>query len=323
MKRWMQGVMTALLFLAVSACGVQKPPADGLPAADQAGQGLQAEDSQQTGPQAGQFVFTRENFPRLDGSTSTAPLARAAAAVLLAEEPAQVEDLVQFSRTTQSYRNLIQGEADLLLAAEPAEGIWEEKAQAGYEWVMEPFALDGLVFVVSSENPVDSLTAEQVRNIYAGEITNWAEVGGEDLPIAAFQRNAEAGSQTMMQKLVMDGVPMAEPPMEYVVESMYGLMEAVKTYDGSAGAIGYSVYYYANDMQMAEGLKVLRIEGVEPSAVSFRDGTYPFVNPYYVLMQAGLPEEDPVSILFHWILSREGQRLVAEMGYAAVLETEG
>ena len=56
------------------------------------------------------FVFTRENFPRLDGSTSTVPLAQAAAAVLLGESREEVSDLTRFSRTTQSYRNLILGD---------------------------------------------------------------------------------------------------------------------------------------------------------------------------------------------------------------------
>ena len=273
-------------------------------------------------PQEGQFVFTRENFPRLDGSTSTVPLAEAMAAVLLSESVEQVQDLVQFSRTTESYRRLIAGDCDLLIAAEPAQSIWDEKEQAGFAWTMEPFAIDGLIFVVSADNPVDSLTAEQVRDIYAGKITNWSEVGGEDVAIAPFQRNAEAGSQTMMLKLVMGDTPIMDPPAEYEVDSMYGLMEAVKNYDGSTGAIGYSVYYYANDMRMAEGLKILKIEDVEPEPATFRDGSYPFTNPYYLVMAEATAEDSPTRILFDWVLSDEGQRLVNEMGYAAVTQTE-
>ena len=60
---------------------------------------------------------------------------------------------------------------------------------------MEPFAIDGLIFVVSSDNPVDSLTVEQVQQIYTGEITNWSQVGGDDVPVSAFQRNAEAAAR--------------------------------------------------------------------------------------------------------------------------------
>ena len=125
----------------------------------------------------------------------------------------------------------------------------------------------------------------------------------------------------MMKKLVMDGLELMAPPMDYVQDSMYGLMEAVKGFDDSTGAIGYSVYYYANDMRMAEGLKILRIGNAEPSPETFRDGRYPFTSPYYLVMQAGHEEDDPVRILFDWILGTEGQRLVLEMGYAAVSGT--
>ena len=76
-------------------------------------------------PEPQQFFFTRENFPRLNGSTSTVPLGQAIASVLLGESREEVSDLIQFSKTTQSYRDLMWGNADLLIAAEPAEVIWQ------------------------------------------------------------------------------------------------------------------------------------------------------------------------------------------------------
>lgn len=272
----------------------------------------------QTGPQPEQFVFTRENFPKLDGSTSTVPLAQAVAAVLLGESREGASDLISFSKTTESYRKLMEGEADLLLAAEPAEVIWTEKEDRSFDWEMESFAIDGLVFMVNADNPVDSLTAEQVRDIYAGKITNWKEVGGDDVEIVPFQRNAEAGSQTMFLKLVMGDVEPMAPPTDYIQLSMMGLVEAVRGYENSTGALGYTVYYYANDMRMAEGLKLLKINGAEPGGESFRDGSYPFTNPYYVTIPAGLEPDDPAQVLFDWILGEEGQRLVEHEGYVAV-----
>lgn len=103
-------------------------------------------------------------------------------------------DLVQFSRTTQSYRNLMAGAADLLLAAEPAPEVAQELKQEG-EWLLTPFATDALVFVVNEDNPVDSLTTEQVRKIYTGQITNWKEVGGEDLDITPSSATARLGAR--------------------------------------------------------------------------------------------------------------------------------
>ena len=267
------------------------------------------------------FVFTRENMPRLDGSTSTVPLAQAMCAVLLGESPEDVSDLVQFSRTTQSYRNLMAGEADLVVAAEPAPEVLAELEEGG-EWLLTPFATDALVFVVNQNNPVDSLTVEELQKIYTGEITNWSQVGGEDLDIVAFQRNQGAGSQTMFEKLVMDGLPLMEPPAAWVSDSMMGLLEGVREYDNSPAAIGYTVYYYAHDMEMAQGLKVLAVDGVEPSPQSIREETYPFRNPYFAAIAKDEPEDSPARVLYDWLLGPSGQKLVEREGYVPVTEPE-
>ena len=134
--------------------------------------GVSSADSGASASQQASFVFTRENLPRLDGSTSTVPLAQAMCAVLLGEDLEQVSDLVDFSRTTQSYRNLMAGERDLVLAAEPEGEVLDQLKEEGH-WLYTPFATDALVFVVNQDNPVDNLTREQRQKIYTGEITNW------------------------------------------------------------------------------------------------------------------------------------------------------
>lgn len=301
LKRLYCAALALVLALPLAACGGQQAASTPTPGAD-----------------GGAVVFTRENMPRLDGSTATAPLAQAAAAVLLGESEEDVADLIDFSRTTESYRQLMQGNADLLIAAEPNAAVFDEMEEAGFEVQMEPLATDALVFMVNEDNPVDSLTTEQLRGIYSGEITNWSEVGGADLDIVPFQRNAESGSQVLMEKLVMDGTEMTEPPEGYMIASMGGLMDAVKEYDNSSNAIGYSVYYYAHDMQMAGGLKLLKIDGVAPEAATIRSGEYPFLNPYYVAMNAAEPEGSMTRVLYDWLLGPDGQKLVDMKGYVSV-----
>lgn len=301
LKRLSCAALALVLALPLAACGGQQAASTPTPGAD-----------------GGVVVFTRENMPRLDGSTATAPLAQAAAAVLLGESEEDVADLIDFSRTTESYRQLMQGDADLLIAAEPNAAVFDEMEEAGFEVQMEPLATDALVFMVNEDSPVDSLTTEQLRGIYSGEITNWSEVGGADLDIVPFQRNAESGSQVLMEKLVMDGTEMTEPPEGYMIASMVGLMDAVKEYDNSSNAIGYSVYYYAHDMQMAGGLKLLKIDGVAPEAATIRSGEYPFLNPYYVAMNAAEPEGSMTRVLYDWLLGPDGQKLVDMKGYVSV-----
>lgn len=266
------------------------------------------------------FTFSRENFPRIDGSTSLVPLAESVASVLLGESREEVADLVQFNRTTQSFRNLMSGECDLLIVGEPNAAVYTEMEDAGFEIKTEVIATDALIFVVNENNPVDNLTTEQVRGIYSGEITNWSEVGGNDEEIVAFQRNTDAGSQALMVKLVMGDTPLAKAPQDYVIGSMGGLMEAVKSYDNSSAAIGYSVYYYANDMRMAQGLKLLSIDGVEPSAETIRSGEYPHLNAYYCVIPADTPADSPSHILYDWLMTAEAQLLLANEGYVSVLD---
>ena len=274
----------------------------------------------ETPPARQEFVFTRENFPRMDGSTSTAPLAQAAACVLLGEPRDAVAFLTEFNRTTQSFRNLAAGLCDILIVSEPAPEVFSELRALGFEIDMAPIALDALVFVVNASNPVDSLTLEQLQGIYTGKTKNWKQVGGNDVEIVPFQRNAEAGSQVLMEKLVMDGLNMTDAPTQSFMTS-YGmgeLISAIKGFDGSASAIGYTVFYYAEDMRMAEGLKIISVDGVKPGAETIRSGEYPFLNPYYVVVGANEPEDSPARIMYNWLLSDEGQALVKHEGYVSI-----
>ncbi|MBR7081745.1 MAG: substrate-binding domain-containing protein [Oscillospiraceae bacterium] len=318
MKKLIAVILSVLLMFSVAGCAVkpEQPPTPETP---------DVEETQKTPetPPKEQFVFTRENFPRLNGSTAMVPLGQAIASVLLGETRDEVADLTNFSRTTQSYRELMNGYADLLISGAPPEGIYEEKEELGFEWEISTFAVDGLVLIVNEDNPINSLTTEQIQDIYSGKITNWSEVGGDDVEIVPFQRNEEAGSQTAMKKLVMGDIPLMEAPTEYVSGAMGELVEVVASYNDSAAAIGYTVYYYAHDMKMADGLKIIAVDGVQPNADTIRSRDDPFINDSDVVIAANLPENAPAKILYDWIMSEEGQRLVAHEGYVSVMDIGG
>ena len=174
--------------------------------------GCAAAPPEESDPPTEEFVFTRENMPRLNGSTSAVPLAEAVCSVLLGESREEVADLVQFSRTTASYEALMAGEADLLLAGEPEQAVME-RLEAGDRWLLTPFATDALVFVVNEDNPVDSLTTEQLQKIYTGEITNWSEVGGCDGEIVVIGREAGSGTPGLVSSIGPGGSPVMVCPV--------------------------------------------------------------------------------------------------------------
>ena len=318
-KNFLILLLTAMLLLAVSACNSGGDDG-GIPADADGHSPPTQQEAPSDRPDREEFAFTRGNFPRMDGSTSTAPLAQAAACVLLGEPREAVAELAQFSRTTQSFRNLAAGLCDILIVSEPAPEVFEELKELGFEIEMSPIATDALVFVVNESNPVDNLTLDQIRMIYTGKIKNWSKVGGKIAEIVAFQRNAEAGSQVLMEKLVMEGMSMADAPVKSfpTAMGMGELIDAIKGFDGSANALGYTVYYYAEDMRMAEGLKIIAVDGVKPGADTIRSGKYPFLNPYYVAIGADEPEGSPARIMYEWLLSGEGQTLVGHEGYVSV-----
>ena len=84
--------------------------------------------------------------------------------------------------------------------------------EKGVELQVVPVVKEAFVFLVNKQNPVDVLTVKQIRDIYQGIATNWNELGGTDKEIIAYQRPENSGSQTIMEKQVMENLKMAAAP---------------------------------------------------------------------------------------------------------------
>ena len=259
--------------------------------------------------------FAPEDYPRVDGSTSMLPLSRALMMAATGISAQEAELRVSHSKTTLSFYALVSGEADLLLVARPAEEAFAYADEMGVVMEMRPIGVDALVFLTGEENPVDSLTQQQAVGIYTGEITNWQEVGGADAEIIAYQRNKTAGSQVMMENVVMDGEPMMDAPMEYRPSEMGALVDEVASYRNSASAIGYSVYYYVTEMYLREGVKLLAIDGVAPSNETIASGEYPYTQYNYAVIRKDEKENSPARQLFDFLTTPEGKALMAAQGY--------
>ena len=261
-----------------------------------------------------------ERYPYIDGSTANHPLLARIYAEICGIPKEEAETLVDFDlgSTGSIWVNMIENPdyaPDLLIVYEPPEEVKEQYAEGLSQLEIDPLGRDGLVFLANAKNPVDSLTVDQLRGIYKGEITNWNEVGGEDSEIRPFQRNADSGSQTLFMKLLMrDETPM-EAPTELFQATMGGLIDGVANFDGTGSALGYSVYYYANLMYANPDLKLLSVDGVAPTNETIGDGTYPLTNDFYVVIRADEPADSPVRALRDWLLSDEGRRILEEENY--------
>ena len=177
---------------------------------------------------------------------------------------------------------------------------------------------DALVFIVNEDNPVQSLTLQQLKDIYAGTITNWKDVGGKDQEIIAFQRRADSGSQTLFQKLLIQGGPLMEAPTELAPTAMGELVDSIAEYNNSANAIGFSVYYYIDQMYSQPGLRLLAVDGVTPSNDTIASESYPLCNEFYAVLHADAAADSPERQLYDWLDTAAGQDCIKKSGYVAV-----
>lgn len=258
------------------------------------------------------------DYPVVDGSTATLPLSYALMSKLTGVTAEEAQQAIRHSKTTESFYALINQEAELLLVYAPSQDAFDFAKEQGVELEMKPIGRDALVFLINSENPVSSLTHEQILDIYTGQATNWSQVGGQDLDIVAYQRVENSGSQVMMQKQVMKETPMMEAPSERRPGEMNELVDVVASYQNTPSAIGYSVYFYVHNMYTQENIKLLNINGVAPENESIASGAYPYVQDFHAVIRKDAAEESNARKIYNWLDTDEARALIEEAGYVAI-----
>ena len=265
-----------------------------------------------------QVTTEKKSYPRVDGSTANMPMMAQIRSSYLGETLTEAENNTEVTTTDYAWRNLLDGNADLLLVYEPSSETKEIIDKSPVKLKVTPIGVDALVFIVNAQNKVKNLTTEQLRDIYTEKITNWKELGGDDQKIEAYQRVLNSGSQTLFLNLVMKDVKPVDAPKKYRIEGMDGLIETLASYNNSGNAIGYSVFYYAKKMYAVPGLELISIDGVMPSDETIGDGKYPFLNQYYLVIREDTPADSETMKLYNYILSDKGKEDIKKAGYIPV-----
>lgn len=223
------------------------------------------------------------------------------------------------SGTHGAYMNLIEGTADVIIASRDiSRNEKASAAEAGVKLETAPLAIDALVFIVNPKNPVRNLTADQVRKIYTGEITNWKEVGGVDHAITPYIRDADSGSQEKMETLVMDGLTMIDGTrMPEIIGSQ--MASPYLQLEGDEYGIGYTPFFYCTAMvRDLMQVNMLSIDGVKPSKESLRNNKYPFVSSIYAAIRKTEDPDSMASKLYRFLFTGKGADMIDESGYIAI-----
>lgn len=261
---------------------------------------------------------TSANLPTLDGATALFPVYSAFAqasymgAARYGEE--ESDPIITCTKTNRAYERLIEGSVDIIFCAQPSDAQLKMAAEAGVELELAPFGKEAFVFIVNQGNPLDSITIDQIQQVYSGRLSQWEELGVPDLgEIIAYQRPENSGSQTALQKLMGD-IPLMEAPSERVSYLMDDILTAVE-YRNLPNALGYSFRFYCTEM-IGSDVKLLAIDGVAPSVENIRADAYPITSTLYAVTRKG--ETNPnVQLFLDWIASPQGQTLVEKTGYVS------
>jgi len=250
-------------------------------------------------------------YPIIDGSSSTVMMHAAIRAYLTDEFFVD-----SHSQTYAALERIIPGSnnpADVILAVKYYDDTLRDVIDRGTDLVITPIAKEGFVFIVHGDNPVDSLSQQQLKDIYSGKIANWKEVGGKDEKIIVVQRNMDSGSQTAMTDF-MGGVPLASDDDVMYMGSMGDMLAAVMI-NGSA-AIGYNIYSWSmKEITDQNVLKMVVVDGVKPSDATLADGSYPLLIYTYSYYNQGNTNGQNLT---DWLLTDEGQKVIASAGYVGI-----
>ncbi|MCC8153065.1 MAG: phosphate ABC transporter substrate-binding protein [Tannerellaceae bacterium] len=208
---------------------------------------------------------------------------------------------------------LMEGTTDIAMSSRKIK--FDEKVrlqEAKKEAVEVIIAYDALAVVVNPGNKVSQLTREQLEGIFTGKITNWKEVGGDDLKIVAYSRETSSGTYEFFKESVLKN----KNYMSNIL-SLPATGAIIQSVSQTKGAIGYVGLAYVN--KDVKSLKVSYDEGktyTEPSIENAKNETYPIVRPLYYYYEA--KNTSNVKPFIDYVLSKEGQDIVAKIGFITV-----
>ncbi len=276
---------------------------------------------------ASKLGITHENYPEIDGSTSTLAIAQAInRAMYVNEENENFPDVA--AKTVPSYELLIDGAVDMIIVPYASSDVLAQAKQKGIKLEFYPIAAEALVFITPKENKAENITLAQVRKIYLeNAINNWSTLGGPNRELVPICRNSDSGSQSQMDNLILNDEKM-HPSIKknYVELTMEGMLEQVAFYHNggingkstNSYALGYTLYTYLKGMGKITGideeLKMLSFEGVAPSVKSIADGSYPLGDAYYAVIRSDLAREHSARSIIGWLESDDGQDIIKGLG---------
>jgi len=242
----------------------------------------------------------------ITGSTTVLPIAAKAAEVFMESHP-NVDVQVNGGGTGVGVQAAGEGTAMIGMAS---RDLKTEEVSKYPDLIPHQIAIDGLVFITNSANPIPSLTIDQVKKIYDGNITNWKDVGGNDGAIIVVGRDSASGTREYMSSDVMKKADFVKTQLE---KNSNGAVK--QTVEQTPNAIGYVGLGYVDSTIHAVPLSVNGTT-IIPSIETVKAGKYPLARPLHLLTK-GEAKGDAAEFL-SFLNGQEGQNIITEEGFITI-----
>lgn len=266
-----------------------------------------------------EVVLTKNELPRLDASVLTQPLMTSIVKDFTCSEDIS-NSILNYTDTDNAMKKLLNGEVDAVITTYPSDEVLSLAEAREIDLDIIPIAKEGFAFFTNRVNPVDSIKISDVQKIYIGEINNWNQVGGNNIDILAFQRPDNSISQMEMKRTVMKDLKMISAPKSVFTDLVYGeVNDLIANYNNPENGIGYSYYTEAKLLYDFEdtsdsSIKFLKINEIELTEETIKDGSYPFITNFYFIKDKN-NESEHLQIFSDALLSDRGKNAIKEAGY--------
>jgi phosphate transport system substrate-binding protein len=237
------------------------------------------------------------------GSTTVLPVAAKAAEKFMTAHP-NIDVQVTGGGTGAGVQSAGEGTAMIGMASRDLKS--EEKTKYP-DLIAHQIAIDGMAIITNKANAIPSLTLEQIKKIYDGNITNWKDVGGSDAAIVVVGRDSASGTREFFANDVMKKADFVKTQLE---KNSNGAVK--QTVEGTPNAIGYVGLGYVDETIHAVPLS-LNGTLVAPSLETVKAKTYPLSRPLHLLTK-GEPTGNAAEFIA-FLNSPEGQQIITEEGF--------
>lgn len=278
------GILSALCLVAavLTGCG---SPADGK-TADAGSSGKTAETAKDSG----------SGTVSTDGSTSMEKVIGFLSEAYM-EENKDIKVTYNPTGSSSGIQAVSEGRCDIGLSSRDLKDDEKETLDGTV------VAIDGIAIIVNPENPVKDLTIEDIAKIYKGEITNWKEAGGDDRDIVLIGREAASGTRDGFESITG-----TEDACKYNQE-LTSTGDVIQTVSSNPNAIGYASLAAVNDT-----VKMLSVEGVEPSKETIQDGSYKIQRDFVFVTKKDTALSSTAQAFFDYATGGAADGLIEEAG---------